>query len=36
MKKQYECAELRLIELDAEDVIATSGPELDDNEMPIL
>jgi len=36
MKKQYERAELRVIELDTKDVIATSGPELDENEMPIL
>jgi len=36
MKKQYERAELRLIELDAEDVITASVPEPDENEMPIL
>ncbi len=36
MKKQYEHAEMRLIEIDAEDVIVTSGPELDDNEMEII
>ena len=36
MKKQYERAEMRLIELDTEDVLTASGPELDDSEMPIL
>lgn len=36
MKKQYERAEMRLIELDTEDVLTASGPELDDDEMPIL
>lgn len=37
MKKIYDCPEMQLITLNAEDVITTSGgPELDDNEMPIL
>ena len=37
MKKQYESPEIWLITWVEEDVITTSsGPELDDNEMPIL
>ena len=36
MKKQYEGVKIQLVEFDDKDVIATSGPELDDNEMPIL
>ena len=37
MKKTYDCPEMQLIVFDVKDVITTSGgPELDDNEMPIL
>lgn len=36
MKKQYERAELRMIELSREDIVTASTPVLDDNEMPII
>lgn len=36
MKKQYERAEVRMVELSAEDVVTVSRPVLDENEMPII
>jgi hypothetical protein len=37
MKKQYDSPKMQLIVFNTNDVITTSGgPELDDNEMPIL
>ena len=37
MNKQYDSPKMQLIAFNTRDVITTSrGPELDDNEMPIL
>ena len=37
MKKQYDSPKMQLIVFNTKDVITISGgPELDDNEMPIL
>ena len=36
MKKPYDSPEMQVSMFDDEDVITASGPDLDDNEMPIL
>lgn len=36
MKEEYIKPEMEVIEFESEDVITTSGIELDENELPII
>lgn len=36
MKESYTAPEMEIVEFECEDVITTSGIDLDDNETPIM
>lgn len=36
MLERYEAPEMEVVQFDTEDVITTSGPNLDEDELPIV